>query len=139
MLRINLTGTFLGIQAVARHWQERQYPGRRGSPTAFSAVPGQAHYVASKAGVAMLVKAAALELAEHGIRVHAVAPGPIVTPMLGARLAEPGQEEWLRMQVPLGHLGQPVNVAEAMAFLISDAASFITGVTMPVDGGWLTK
>lgn len=142
VLRVNLTGTFLGVQALARTWIAAGAPGavvNIGSTTSFSAVPGQPHYCASKAGVAMFTKAAALELAEHGIRVNAVAPGPIVTPMLQTRLDEPGQEEWLTAQVPLGRLGQTRDVASAISFLLSDAASFITGVTLPVDGGWLTR
>ncbi len=142
VLRVNLTGTFLGVQALARTWIAAGTPGavvNIGSTTSFSAVPGQPHYCASKAGVAMFTKAAALELAEHGIRVNAVAPGPIVTPMLQTRLDEPGQEEWLTAQVPLGRLGQTRDVASAISFLLSDAASFITGVTLPVDGGWLTR
>lgn len=141
VLRVNLTGTFLGIQALARSWIATNTPGaivNIGSTTSFSAVIGQPHYCASKAGVAMLTKAAALELAEHKIRVNAVAPGPIVTPMLQKRLDEPGQQEWLTAQVPLGRLGQPADVAAVISFLLSSSASFITGVTLPVDGGWLT-
>jgi NAD(P)-dependent dehydrogenase (short-subunit alcohol dehydrogenase family) len=142
VLRVNLTGTFLGIQALARSWIAAGKAGavvNVGSTTSFSAVAGQPHYCASKAGVAMLTKAAALELAQYGIRVNAVAPGPIVTPMLQTRLDEPGQEEWLTAQVPLGRLGHTSDVAAAMLFLLSDEASFITGVTLPVDGGWLTR
>ena len=142
VIRVNLTGTFLGVQALARRWISDGTEGavvNIGSTTSFSAVPGQPHYCASKAGVAMLTKAAALELAEHGIRVNAIAPGPIVTPMLQTRLDEPGQEQWLTSQVPLGRLGQTRDVASAISFLLSDAASFITGVTLPVDGGWLTR
>lgn len=142
VMRVNLTGTFLGVQALARSWIAANSPGaivNIGSTTSFSAVPGQPHYCASKAGVAMFTKAAALELAEYKIRVNAVAPGPIVTPMLQARLDEPGQQEWLTSQVPLGRLGQTGDVSAAISFLLSDAASFITGVTLPVDGGWLTR
>jgi NAD(P)-dependent dehydrogenase (short-subunit alcohol dehydrogenase family) len=142
VMRVNLTGTFLGVQALARSWIATNTPGavvNIGSTTSFSAVPGQPHYCASKAGVAMFTKAAALELAEHNIRVNAVAPGPIVTPMLQTRLDESGQQEWLTSQVPLGRLGQTGDVAAAISFLLSDAASFITGVTLPVDGGWLTR
>ena len=93
VLRINLTGSFLGIQAVARRWIAAGAPGAIvsiASTTSFGAVPGQVHYCVSKAGVAMLTKASALELAPHGIRVNAIAPGPIVTPMLQTRLDEPG-------------------------------------------------
>jgi hypothetical protein len=103
------------------------------------AVPGQPHYVASKAGVAMLTKAAALELATQRIRVNAIAPGPIVTPMLAERLNEPGGREWLEEKVPMGRLGEVEDCARGIAFLLSDEASYITGVTLPIDGGWLTR
>ena len=142
VLRINLTGTFLGIRTAARQWVRNGTPGaivNMASVNAFSAVEGQPHYVASKAAIAVLTKAAALELAPHDIRVNAVAPGPIETPMLGQRLDEPGQREWLEQQVPMGRLGQPSDVAEAVEFLLSARASYVTGITMPVDGGWLTK
>lgn len=142
VLRTNLTGSFLGTQAVARRWIAS---GSRGavvniaSTTSFGAVPGQVHYCVSKAGIAMLTKAAALELAPHGIRVNAIAPGPIVTPMLQARLDEPGQQEWLTSQVPLGRLGHTADIAGAVRYLLGDDAGFITGVVLPVDGGWLTR
>lgn len=142
VLRINLTGSFLGTQAVARRWIAAGTHGsivNIASTTSFGAVPGQVHYCVSKAGVAMLTKAAALELAPHGIRVNAIAPGPIVTPMLQTRLDEPGQEEWLTGQVPLGRLGSPDDVAAAAGYLLSTAAGFVTGVILPVDGGWLTR
>ena len=84
-------------------------------------------------------RAAALELAEHGIRVNAIAPGPINTPMLAERLNEPGGREWLEDKVPMGRLGEPEDCARGIAFLLSDESSYITGVTLPIDGGWLTR
>ncbi|MBI5090042.1 MAG: SDR family oxidoreductase [Actinobacteria bacterium] len=142
VLRINLTGSFLGIQAVSRRWIAAGTAGsvlNIASTTSFGAVSGQVHYCVSKAGVAMLTKAAALELAPHGIRVNAIAPGPIVTPMLQTRLDEPGQAEWLTGQVPLGRLGSTDDVAGAARYLLGADAGFVTGVVLPVDGGWLTR
>ena len=142
VLAINLTGTFLGIKVVGRDLVDRGVPGSIvtiASVNSFSAVPAQPHYVASKAGIAMLTKAAALELAPHRIRVNAIAPGAIMTPMLSARLAEPGQREWLEQQVPLGRIGEADEVGQVVAFLLSDAAGYMTGAVLPVDGGWLTK
>lgn len=139
-IRINQTGCFLGIRTVARSLIRQ---GRRGaivtvaSVNGLTPVAGQPHYVTSKAGVAMLTKAAALELAEHRIRVNAVAPGPIITPMLGERLADAGQWEWLMSKVPQRRLGAPEEVAESIAFLLSDGAAYITGAVLPVDGGQL--
>lgn len=142
VLQVNLTGTFLGIQTVARRWIAAGTPGavvNIASTTSFGAVAGQVHYCVSKAGVAMLTKASALELAPHAIRVNAIAPGPIVTPMLQARLDEPGQAEWLTGQVPLGRLGSTDDVAGAARYLLGPDAGFVTGVVLPVDGGWLTR
>jgi 3-oxoacyl-[acyl-carrier protein] reductase len=142
VVAINLTGTFLGIKAVGRDLVARHSPGALvtiASVNSFSAVPAQPHYVASKAGIAMLTKAAALELAPHRIRVNAIAPGAIDTPMLAARLVEPGQREWLEEQVPLGRIGEPEEIGRVVAFLLSDAAAYMTGAVVPVDGGWLTK
>jgi glucose 1-dehydrogenase len=138
----NLTGTFLGVRAAMRTFRSNSTRGavvNLASVNAFSAVVGQVHYIASKAGVSLLTKAAALEGAPDGIRVNAVAPGPVLTPMIDQRLAEPGQREWLESQVPLGRIAAPSEVAEVIAFLLSDAASYVTGITMPVDGGWLTR
>jgi NAD(P)-dependent dehydrogenase (short-subunit alcohol dehydrogenase family) len=67
------------------------------------------------------------------------APGPINTPMLAERLNEPGGREWLEDKVPMGRLGEPADCARGIAFLLSDESSYITGVTLPIDGGWLTR
>ena len=142
VIRINLTGSFLAIKFFAQSCLANNSTGvviNIASVNAFGAVAGQPHYVASKAGVAMLTKAAALELAEHGIRVNAIAPGPINTPMLAERLNEPGGREWLEDKVPMGRLGEPADCARGIAFLLSDESSYITGVTLPIDGGWLTR
>jgi NAD(P)-dependent dehydrogenase (short-subunit alcohol dehydrogenase family) len=142
VLHINLTGSFLAIKHFARECRKRAAAGSLvniASVNSFSAVPSQPHYVASKAAVAMLTKAAALELAPERIRVNAIAPGPIVTPMLAERLIEPGGREWLEEKVPIGRLGEPLDCARGIAFLLSEESSYITGVTLPIDGGWLTR
>jgi 3-oxoacyl-[acyl-carrier protein] reductase len=103
------------------------------SVTAARGVPGQAVYSGAKAAVAAITRAAAVELAGAGIRVNAVAPGVIDTDMTRA-LGEEVLAERLR-DVPLGRAGRPEDVAEAVAFLASDAAAYITGATLAVDGG----
>jgi len=97
-------------------------------------------YVASKHGVVGLTKTAALEYAKAGIRVNAVCPGPIDTPMLqrGASL-RPQIIEKMAAAQPVGRLGQPQEIAEAVVWLCSDAASFVTGQAMPVDGGYMAQ
>jgi NAD(P)-dependent dehydrogenase (short-subunit alcohol dehydrogenase family) len=139
-IAVNLTGCFLGIQAVARALVEAGQPGtivNVASVNALAPVKGQPHYVSSKAGVAMLTRAAALELARYKIRVNAVAPGAILTPMLQERLNDPGQEAALIKRIPQRRLGDPADIAEGISYLLSDAADYVTGVVLPIDGGFL--
>lgn len=100
----------------------------------------QVHYNASKGGVKMLTKALAVELGRHGIRVNAVAPGPIATDFVSLE-GVTSDEAWEAMQhrLVIPRVGQPEDIAAAMSFLLSDDASWITGVHLPVDGGWLTR
>jgi NAD(P)-dependent dehydrogenase (short-subunit alcohol dehydrogenase family) len=98
------------------------------------------NYVASKHGVVGLTKNAALEYAQQGIRVNAVCPGAVMTPMLTDVFAtRPGVEERYRAAEPIGRLGTPEEIAAAVVWLCSAAASFVTGVAMPVDGGWVAR
>ncbi|WP_395503126.1 SDR family oxidoreductase [Ectopseudomonas mendocina] len=98
------------------------------------AYPGLSHYAASKAGVNGFIRSAALELAKHKVRVNGVEPGMIRTPAMG-NLGDGAHSTDIARGVPLGHLGEPEDIAGAMLFLASDAASYITGQTIVVDGG----
>jgi 3-oxoacyl-[acyl-carrier protein] reductase len=142
-LDVNVTGTWLAIRSFLRQRHGTSGPAGAivtiSSVNATIAVPGQAHYVASKGAVAALTRAAALEGAPMGVRVNSIAPGPIRTPMTAARLADPDQVRWLTGRVPLGRVGEPSEIAEAAAFLLSDAASYITGEVLYVDGGWASN
>jgi len=100
------------------------------------ACPGLAHYAASKAGVNGFIRAAALELAKHRITVNGVEPGMIETPAAD-NLGDAAHQDELRKGVPLGRLGRPEDIAAAMLFLASEAAAYITGQTIIVDGGAL--
>lgn len=139
----NLKGTVYCSQAAARHMRRR---GRGGSiihvssVAAYAAQENASIYCATKAAQAILGQAMAIELAPHGIRVNCVAPGDIATRSLAQtrrELARSGASGRFARFTPLGRRGQPEDVGRAIAFLASDEASFITGATLLVDGGWL--
>jgi NAD(P)-dependent dehydrogenase (short-subunit alcohol dehydrogenase family) len=113
------------------------------SRLASAGVPGLSIYTASKGAMLSLTRTAAIELAEHGIRVNAVAPGLTRTPLYDEWMAElPNAEEVAREQaalIPLGRIAEPRDVAAAVSFLASSGAAYITGVSLPVDGGFLAK
>ena len=100
---------------------------------------GLAAYVASKHGVVGLTKTAALEYAQQGIRVNCVCPGVIETPMTARGLSDPERRERIIASEPMGRVGIPEEVAEAVVWLCSDAASFVTGHTMTIDGGFVAQ
>jgi NAD(P)-dependent dehydrogenase (short-subunit alcohol dehydrogenase family) len=87
----------------------------------------------------MLTKALALDLASYGIRVNAVAPGPVETEMVAPILADPTVRSEVLANLPIGRLGQPEDIAGAVVFLASEAAAFVTGTTLYVDGGYTAK
>jgi 3-oxoacyl-[acyl-carrier protein] reductase len=135
VLNINLKGTFLFTRAAARPMMK----GRGGRIINIASVsglmgnPAQANYSASKAGVIGLTRTVAMELASRGITANAVAPGFIATDMTAALGEELLQK--IKQEVPLGRMGDPQDVADAVLFLASDAAAFITGHVLTVDGG----
>ncbi len=142
LMTINLRATFFGIQAAARLMGPRGAGSvvNLASTSGFTAstVP-MVPYDTSKGAVRMLTASAARELAPSGIRVNAVAPGTIDTDLSRALAVDDGAlERMAATRIPLGRLGAPDDVAEAVAWLSSDAASYVTGHTLVVDGGWLT-
>jgi len=135
VININLRGTFLFTRAAARPMMKARQ-GRIVNIASVSGLmgnPGQVNYSASKAGVIGLTRTVARELASRNVTVNAVAPGFIATDMTAALGEEILQE--VRKQIPLGRMGDPQDVADAVLFLVSDAASFITGHILTVDGG----
>jgi NAD(P)-dependent dehydrogenase (short-subunit alcohol dehydrogenase family) len=103
------------------------------------ALPGNAAYVASKHGVVGLTRTAAVEYAKHGIRVNCVCPGYIQTPMTAPGMHDPNRMALMIASEPVGRMGDPTEVAAALVWLCSDAASFVTGHAMAVDGGYLAQ
>jgi len=135
VLETNLTGAHLCIQqALATMMRARA--GRIiniSSVVAQSGNPGQANYVAAKAGLIGLTKAIAVEMASRGITVNAVAPGFVETPMTD--ILPEQVKEALKTRIPLGRMGRPRDVAAAIVFLASDEAGYITGHVLNVNGG----
>jgi len=135
VLDINLKGTFLCTRAVAKHMLKQ----RRGRIVSVASIvgiignPGQANYAASKAGIIGMTKSVAKELASRGITCNAIAPGFIKTEMTEALPEEAKQR--LQSAIPMGTLGEPRDVAQAALFLVSEAARYITGHVLVVDGG----
>lgn len=140
ILAVDLTAAFLGARAACRHM-----PGG-GSIVMISSVNGhlgfggRAAYCAAKAGVQGLVRSLAVEWAPLAVRVNAVSPGTIATEMQ-AKFLDTGyaSAELFLSRIPMGRFGQPREIAEAVLFLCSPRSSYITGVVLPVDGGWLAN
>src|SRR5215472_12798296 len=143
IVAVNLRGMFLVAQAVSRHMVERGGGGVIINMSSTNGLAGEeeyAHYNASKGGVLLLTKTMAVELGSRGIRVNALCPGYISTPLnaaISARLGEGFEEAYARDRIPLGRAGTADEVAAAYAFLASDDASFIHGTGLVIDGGQL--
>jgi 3-oxoacyl-[acyl-carrier protein] reductase len=135
VININLKGVFLVTKAVTRQMMKQRY-GRIinvASIVGVSGNPGQANYVAAKAGVIGLTKTSAKELATRNITVNAIAPGFITTDMTD-KLTEDVKSEMLRV-IPLARFGEPKDIAKVASFLASDDSGYMTGQTLHVDGG----
>jgi NAD(P)-dependent dehydrogenase (short-subunit alcohol dehydrogenase family) len=135
VLEVNLKGVFLCCRHVLPEMITRKHGAivNIASIAAFHVTVAHVPYAASKAGVVALTRDLAYEVGPLGIRVNAVAPGPIETPMAQSLSAE--QRQAIARNILLGRMGQPEDIGEAVVFLASDAASFITGATLPVSGG----
>lgn len=137
VISVDLTGTFLITRETISHMVENG----GGVIINMSSVhqkipwPNFASYAAAKGGMKLLTETLALEFAKRGVRVNAVAPGAIATPINQEKLNDPEQRKEVESMVPWGRIGEPEEVAACVAFLASDEASYVTGATLFVDGG----
>ncbi len=140
IIDVNLKGTWLSARSAARAMINRGHGGTVvmiGSINSMVGNPGASAYCASKGGVLMLGRTLALDWAQYGIRVNIVAPGVVNTPMSAKSLADPQKRAKMMEKTPLGRPAPPEEIASVIAFLTSDASSFMTGAYVPVDGGTL--
>jgi NAD(P)-dependent dehydrogenase (short-subunit alcohol dehydrogenase family) len=136
-LDVGLTGTFLMSQVFTTHLLLEKRPGAIVNISSIGAqhpYGGAGSYSAVKAGITLLTEQMALEWAQYGIRVNAVAPGTIETP-LTVYLKEPEVRESRTAAVPLGRIGQPADISSGVLYLLSDASSWVTATTLTIDGG----
>ncbi len=139
-MAVNVRAVLLLTQQVAREWIARGHRGaivNLSSQASQAALRDHACYCASKGALDMLTKVMALELGAHGIRANAVNPTVTLTPMGAMAWGDPGKSGPMLASIPLGRFAQPAEVAATVAFLLSEDAAMITGVTLPVDGGFL--
>jgi NAD(P)-dependent dehydrogenase (short-subunit alcohol dehydrogenase family) len=141
LMDVNVKGVFFVMQAALR----KMVPRGRGSIVAVSSTSGftsstkpMAIYDASKAAVRMFTVSAAREVAPSGVRVNAVAPGTVGTDLVQSIMSPDAQAKLIADRIPFGRLAEPGEIADAVQFLSSEQASYVTGHTLVVDGGWLT-
>jgi NAD(P)-dependent dehydrogenase (short-subunit alcohol dehydrogenase family) len=137
----NLTGAFLMCRAFVPHMKDKGY-GRiinMASMMSHVSLPGRAAYSASKAGLLGMTRALALELAPDGITVMAISPGPFATEMNKPLLNDPPVNQQFTSRIPVGHWGKPEDIGSLALYLCSEAASFLTGTDIVIDGGWMAQ
>jgi glucose 1-dehydrogenase len=140
-LDVNLTGPFHCTQAVAREMIRRGKGGRIICITSLSedvTNPNQVDYAASKSGLRMMMVGFACALGPHGITCNAVAPGMILTDMTKHHWGKPGPAKYIKTRAPMGRIGTPIDVGRACVYLASPEADYVTGVSLRVDGGFMT-
>ena len=135
----NFRGPFFTTQAALEYMNDNASIIYNTSIANVKGMPGMSVYAATKAGLRSLVRTLTVELAERGIRVNAISPGPVETPIWGKMdVPEESQKEFgnqILQQVPMGRMGRPEEIANAALFLASDDSSYVNGIELPVDGG----
>jgi len=145
-LDVALHGAFLTLREGARHMVARAEAGEPGgslvacgSLSLFQGLPGKQNYAASKAAIAAVIRCMAVEFGKYGIRANVVAPGLIMTPMMGGEQNIKAMADMFGPNVPLGRVGYPEDFEGIGAYLCSDASSFLTGETITIDGGVMVR
>lgn len=145
-LDVALHGAFFTLREGARHMVDRAEKGEPGgslvacgSLSLFQGLPGKQNYAASKAAIAAVVRCMAVEFGEHAIRANIVAPGLVMTPMMGGEESKKALAGHFGPQVPLKRVGYPDDFEGIGAYLCSDASSFLTGQTIVIDGGTMVR
>jgi meso-butanediol dehydrogenase/(S,S)-butanediol dehydrogenase/diacetyl reductase len=142
VISINLNGVFYGLRAAAAYMKEKKI---KGSIINMASILGQVGfsgagaYCASKGGVNQLTRTASMELAPHAIRVNSIAPGFIKTSMTKDIQEDKESNSYIEANTPLGHMGEPNDIAYAAVYLASDESKYVTGSVLYVDGGWTAR
>ena len=142
VIAVNLSGVFYGVRAAANAMKATNIKGSIINMTSILGIVGLAGTVAyssAKGGVSNMTRASALDLASLGIRVNAIAPGFIKTNMTKDVLQDEGFKAMVKANTPLGYAGEPEDIAYAALYLASDEAKYVTGIILPVDGGWTCR
>ena len=141
LLRLNVRAAFVVAQSAARVMARRRYGSivNMSSQMGHVGAPNRTVYCTTKHAIEGLTRAMAVELGPLGIRVNAIGPTFVETPLTRPFFADPAFREWALARIPLGRLGRPEEVAAAAVFLASPAASLITGASLTVDGGWTAQ
>ncbi len=139
IITIDLSGAIMLTRLVGEHMvlRKRGVIVHTSSQLIYNGAEFRSVYTAAKAGISQFVKTAALEWGKHGVRVNCVAPGRTLTAMNRHLLEDPDDYAEAIKRIPLGRLGRPEDIANAMVFLASDASAYVTGHTLVVDGGWI--
>jgi len=145
-LDVALHGAFFTLREGARHMVARAEAGEPGgslvacgSLSLFQGLPGKQNYAASKAGVGAIIRCMAVEFGKYNIRANVVAPGLIMTPMMGGEQNEKALADMMGPQIPIQRVGYPEDFEGIGAYLCSDASSFLTGETITIDGGYMVR
>ncbi|MCM0583167.1 glucose 1-dehydrogenase [Weissella diestrammenae] len=138
VIHVDMDGVFLGTKIAINHFLTHHKPGNILNTSSIHDVipwPTYASYATAKAGVLMFTKTTALEYADQGIRINAISPGALETPINAKRFADPAVRQETTNMIPMKRIGDPIDVANAAVWLISSEAAYITGTTLYIDGG----